>query len=128
LPTSLVPGVDHPDFADHLFYYHWANATFMTNGMMALIAQFMGAKDLPPFVADRVAKGWAIVSEDQATGTFNATATTFWFGFRDDVAVRVRAEGEGSVIDVRSTSRVGLSDLGANAARIRAFEAAFEAP
>jgi glutathione S-transferase len=60
---GLVPGVDHPDFADHLFYYHWANATFMTNGMMALVAQFMGASELPPFVADRVAKGWAIVEK-----------------------------------------------------------------
>ncbi len=58
---GLVPGADTEDFADHLFYYHWANATFMTNGMMALVAQFMGAKELPPFVADRVAKGWAIV-------------------------------------------------------------------
>ncbi|MCU0949086.1 MAG: glutathione binding-like protein, partial [Porphyrobacter sp.] len=45
------------------FYYHWANATFMTNGMMALVAQFMGAKELPPFVADRVQKGWAIVEK-----------------------------------------------------------------
>ncbi|MFO6448510.1 glutathione S-transferase family protein [Erythrobacter sp. NE805] len=61
--TPLVPGPDHPDFADHLFYYHWANATFMTNGMMALVAQFMGASELPFFVADRVAKGWAIVEK-----------------------------------------------------------------
>jgi len=61
--TALVPGVDHTDFADHLFYYHWANATFMTNGMMALVAQFMGATELPAFVADRVAKGWKIVEQ-----------------------------------------------------------------
>jgi glutathione S-transferase len=59
----LVPDANHPDFADHLFYYHWANATFMTNGMMALVAQFMGASDLPFFVADRVQKGWAIVEK-----------------------------------------------------------------
>lgn len=58
---GLVPEKNHPDFADHLFFYHWANATFMTNGMMALVANFMGAKELPPFVADRVQKGWAIV-------------------------------------------------------------------
>ncbi len=66
-------------------------------------------------------RGWTIVSQDRANGTLNATATTFWFGFQDDVAVRVRAEGAGSVIDVRSTSRVGLSDMGANAARIEAY-------
>ncbi|MBB5746975.1 DUF1499 domain-containing protein [Brevundimonas variabilis] len=66
-------------------------------------------------------QGWTIVSQDPAAGTLSATATTFWFGFKDDVAVRVRADGSGSVIDVRSTSRVGLSDLGANAARIEAY-------
>ena len=60
---GLVPAKDHPDFADHLFYYHWANATFMTNGMMALVAQFMGATEMPPFVADRFQKGWAIVEK-----------------------------------------------------------------
>ena len=60
---GLVPARDHPDFADHLFYYHWANATFMTNGMMALVAQFMGAAEMPAFVADRFQKGWAIVEK-----------------------------------------------------------------
>ena len=72
-------------------------------------------------LAEARAQGWTIVSQDATAGTLNATATTFWFGFKDDVAVRVRAEGAGSVIDVRSTSRVGLSDLGANAARIEAY-------
>ncbi|PZO06409.1 MAG: DUF1499 domain-containing protein, partial [Alphaproteobacteria bacterium] len=72
-------------------------------------------------LAEAEAQGWTIVSQDPATGTLSATATTFWFGFKDDVAVRVRAEGAGSVVDVRSTSRVGLSDLGANAARIEAY-------
>ena len=60
--TPLVPRADDPDFADHLFFYHWANATFMTNGMMALIASRMVAGgEVPPFVADRMAKSWAIV-------------------------------------------------------------------
>jgi glutathione S-transferase len=60
---GLIPANDHPDFADHLFYYHWANATFMTNGMMGLVAQFMGAAEHPPFVADRIARGWTIVED-----------------------------------------------------------------
>ena len=48
-----------------------------------------------------------------------ATDTTFWFGFKDDVVVRVRpADDGGSRVDVRSVSRVGLSDLGTNARRI----------
>ena len=61
--TKLVPGPDHPDYAQHLFYCHWANATFMTNGMMALVAQFMGAKELPAFVADRLSKSWKIIEQ-----------------------------------------------------------------
>ena len=74
------------------------------------------------------AQGWAIADTLAPTaeqeGRIEATATTFWFGFVDDIIVRVRATPEGSVIDIRSTSRVGFSDLGANAKRIRAFSAA----
>ncbi|MCY4344125.1 MAG: DUF1499 domain-containing protein, partial [Gammaproteobacteria bacterium] len=47
-----------------------------------------------------------------------ATATTFWFGFKDDVAIRVQPHAEGALVDVRSVSRVGIGDLGANADRI----------
>lgn len=65
--------------------------------------------------------GWDVVSENGGTGLIEATATTFWFGFRDDVAIRVRREGSETVVDLRSASRVGLHDLGANAERIRAF-------
>lgn len=77
-------------------------------------------------LAEARSQGWEIVTEDAASRTLDATATTFWFGFKDDVAVRVRSEGTGSVIDVRSTSRVGLSDLGANAARIESYLAGLE--
>ncbi|AUX70350.1 glutathione S-transferase [Porphyrobacter sp. HT-58-2] len=84
--TALVPGADHPDFADHLFYYHWANATFMTNGMMALVAQFMGAAEMPPFVADRVQKGWAIVEkrlgEAEYFGGTQLTTADIMMGFQ----------------------------------------------
>ena len=62
--------------------------------------------------------GLEIVVVDEAAGIVEATDTTFWFGFKDDVVVRVRPSAEGSIVDVRSVSRVGLSDLGANAARI----------
>ncbi len=57
-----------------------------------------------------------------------ATDTTLWFGFKDDVAIRIRPDGSGSRIDVRSVSRVGRSDLGANARRIRAFLELIEHP
>ncbi len=65
--------------------------------------------------------GWTIAEADKAGGRIEATATTFWFGFRDDVVVRVAPEGTGSRIDVRSDSRVGASDLGTNARRIRTY-------
>jgi uncharacterized protein (DUF1499 family) len=65
--------------------------------------------------------GWEVVSSDAAAGRVEATATTSWFGFKDDVVVRVRPEAAGSRVDVRSMSRVGGSDLGANAKRVREF-------
>jgi uncharacterized protein (DUF1499 family) len=66
--------------------------------------------------------GWAIVAADSASGRIEATATTAWFGFKDDVVVRVAPDAKGSRIDVRSESRLGGSDVGTNAARIRAYE------
>jgi len=66
--------------------------------------------------------GWALKSENVESGIIEATDTTFWYGFKDDVIIRIRpSEGGGSVLDVRSISRVGGSDIGANAARIRKF-------
>ncbi|MFN2564190.1 MAG: DUF1499 domain-containing protein [Gemmatimonadaceae bacterium] len=67
------------------------------------------------------AMDWRIVSADSAAGRLEATATTRWFGFKDDVVVRVRPDQAGSRVDVRSVSRVGRSDVGTNAARVRAF-------
>ena len=62
--------------------------------------------------------GMELVSADESNGLLEATDTTFWFGFKDDVVIRIRSEGSGSVVDVRSISRVGQSDLGKNAERI----------
>jgi uncharacterized protein (DUF1499 family) len=67
------------------------------------------------------ALGWEIVAADERAGRIEAVATTRWFGFKDDIAVRVAAAGSGSRVDVRSRSRVGRSDLGANARRIQDF-------
>jgi uncharacterized protein (DUF1499 family) len=66
-------------------------------------------------------QGWEIVDAAPADGRIEATDTTFWFGFKDDVVVRVKPDGAGSRIDVRSLSRVGRSDVGKNASRIRAY-------
>ena len=56
------------------------------------------------------------------SGRIDATDTTFWYGFKDDITIRLRdSEGGGTIVDVRSLSRVGGSDLGKNAARIGEF-------
>jgi uncharacterized protein (DUF1499 family) len=65
--------------------------------------------------------GWRIVASDPAEGRIEAVDRTPWFGFLDDVVVRVRPEGDGSRIDVRSKSRIGVSDLGTNAERVRLY-------
>ena len=65
--------------------------------------------------------GWEIVASDAPSGRIEATDTTSWFGFKDDIVVRVRPEGTGSRVDVRSASRVGTGDIGANAKRVRQF-------
>lgn len=65
---------------------------------------------------------WTITKVDAGAGTLEAVATSRLFHFQDDVVVRVRPESDGaSRVDVRSKSRVGKGDLGANAARIRLF-------
>ncbi|MCC5868768.1 MAG: DUF1499 domain-containing protein [Gammaproteobacteria bacterium] len=65
--------------------------------------------------------GWDLVAEVPAQGRIEATDTTRYFGFKDDVVIRVRADNGGSIIDIRSKSRVGRSDVGTNARRIRSF-------
>lgn len=73
-------------------------------------------------VAVAKSMGWEIAATDEATGQIEATDTTAWFGFKDDVVIRVHQVDPGHTrIDVRSVSRVGRSDLGANAARIRKY-------
>ena len=65
--------------------------------------------------------GWEIVTADKSSGRIEATHTTRWFGFVDDVAVRLTPWGSGTRVDVRSVSRSGIGDAGRNADRIRAF-------
>ena len=70
---------------------------------------------------------WHVVAADENAGRIEAVATTPWYGFRDDVVVRLR-EADGEVtVDVRSASRIGRSDLGVNADRIREYLGTLEA-
>jgi uncharacterized protein (DUF1499 family) len=83
------------------------------------------ALDRPPDEAMAAVKsaidglGWKIVGIDPRSGVIEATETSRIFHFVDDVAVRIRAHDGSSIVDVRSKSRVGKGDVGANAARIR---------
>jgi uncharacterized protein (DUF1499 family) len=67
------------------------------------------------------AKRWEIVEANAAEGRIEATDRTFWFGFYDDVVIRITPSGTGSIVDVRSKSRVGRGDMGTNARRIRGY-------
>jgi uncharacterized protein (DUF1499 family) len=69
---------------------------------------------------------WTLLVQDGATGRIEATQKSVWFGFSDDIAIRVAANGSGSRIDIRSSSRQGRSDFGVNAGRIRAYFAALK--
>jgi uncharacterized protein (DUF1499 family) len=74
-------------------------------------------------LADQAARamGWEIVSVSPPDLRIEATDTTRLFGFKDDVVVRIMPATHGSRVDVRSVSRIGQSDIGANAKRIRAY-------
>jgi uncharacterized protein (DUF1499 family) len=92
--------------------------------------------DLPPAqafdkaLATATAKGWTIVKSDPAAGVIEAYDRSRWFGFTDDIAIRVSAAGPAasshSRVDVRSHSRQGRGDFGVNAARVRGFLAALK--
>lgn len=65
--------------------------------------------------------GWEIVHADVNQGRIEATDTTFWFRFKDDIVIEITVDGRESVLNARSLSRVGRSDVGKNAARLREF-------
>lgn len=80
--------------------------------------------DLFEIVLDAArAQGWRVMSADPAKGRIEAEVTSFFYGFTDDIVVRIRplSDGSGSAVDVRSSSRVGVGDMGANARRVRLF-------
>lgn len=101
-------------------------------------AQVEAYPDLGPMVLERAApevfslvneaverRGWTIASSETpgetGIGRIEATDQSLVMGFTDDVIVQVKGDDTHAVIDVRSVSRYGLHDLGANAARIRAL-------
>lgn len=79
----------------------------------AFTTAFQAARDM----------GWDIAEADPTDLRIEATATTRWFGFKDDIVIRLRSASGITRLDIRSVSRVGRGDAGANAARIRAYVA-----
>jgi len=131
-----------PRFADILPFREKAKArnTIVYGGAKIAALQKKGYPDIGPLVANIPARrafdtalvvaadlGWQIVASIPGEGRIEATDTTFWFGFKDDIVIRIIALGDRSRIDIRSLSRVGRSDIGTNAARIRRFLAAMNA-
>lgn len=66
-------------------------------------------------------RGWKIVSADLRDGRIEASTSSFWFGFVDDVVIRLTERELGVKVDMRSVSRAGVSDIGANSRRIKDF-------
>lgn len=65
--------------------------------------------------------GWELVAQVPGEGRIEATDTTFWYRFKDDVVIRIQPGPNGTTVDARSLSRVGRGDAGTNARRLRAF-------
>jgi uncharacterized protein (DUF1499 family) len=93
--------------------------------------------EVPPKIAYDIAlnlvtrRRWHVVDmlapvPGRRAGVIEAVARTPVMGFRDDVVIRVSAQGAGSRVDMRSASRYGMHDFGANASRVRATLSAIE--
>jgi uncharacterized protein (DUF1499 family) len=71
--------------------------------------------------------GWRIIAADGETDRIEASDRSRWFGFTDDIVIRITATNSGSRVDLRSSSRMGRSDFGVNAARVTRYLAALRA-
>jgi uncharacterized protein (DUF1499 family) len=126
--------VNPPDFVDVLPRRRWALNPPEYDGPMAAAQQREAYGDIVPLrlsaPRDRVheaarqvmvEEGWEIVGDSRRDGRLEAIAITPWLRFRDDVVVRLTDEAGGTRVDMRSKSRLGASDLGTNARRVRRF-------
>lgn len=124
-PPAFVALAGHRDGAENPDEYPGLEVAMEQTKAYPTIKPFVTAMPPPAlFVEARTtaeAMGWEIVSASEADGRIEATDTSAFFGFKDDIVIRIREEGEGSRLDMRSKSRIGQSDIGANAARIEKF-------
>ena len=119
-----VPGADDKDMKGLTPLQRWALVHQKAYGD---IRSVRSNEPVPMVIAKAEhlakARGWDVAVSLPEEGRFEATETSAFFQFKDDVVLRVRPSetGEGSIVDMRSVSRVGVSDLGMNAKRVRAF-------
>ncbi len=119
-----VPGADDPDMVGMNPQQRWQIVHRKAYGDIRSVRI---DEPVPSVIAkaERLAeaRGWDVASALSEEGRFEATETRTLFRFKDDIVLRVRPTetGEGSIVDMRSVSRVGVSDLGANAKRVRSF-------
>ena len=119
-----IPGADDKDMRGLTPQQRWAVVHQKAYGD---IRSVRSNEPVPMVIAkaERLAKarGWDVAVSLPEEGRFEATETSAFFQFKDDVVLRVRPSetGEGSIVDMRSVSRVGVSDLGMNAKRVRSF-------
>jgi len=114
-PPPFSRAVQYPDAFKPVVAEHYAHLAPLRTPLEAAEA-FRRAVVVARGVSD-----WELTRVDAANTSFEAVATTRLFRFKDDVAVRVSAEGSGARVDMRSRSRFGKGDLGANAVRIRRY-------
>ena len=124
--SSLSPAPDDADFADHLFWFHWSNGTFMATAMMQLVLAMGGGGPNPAsvFVEDRSRRGWAMVEERLGQSAF--------FGGRnlttaDIMMVYILTTGRGfrgATLDDKPNTRAYLKRIGERPAYRRAMEKA----
>jgi uncharacterized protein (DUF1499 family) len=119
-----IPGADDPEMRGMNPLQRWAAIHAEAYGDIRSVRIAMPVADAVA-KAERLAKvrGWDIAVADPIEGRLEATDTSRFFRFKDDVVIRVRPtqDNSGSIVDMRSISRVGVSDLGVNAKRVRSF-------
>ena len=123
-PPAFVAVVPLREGARNPVAYASATAALQRAGYPDIVPQVLAMPSAQAFErAERTARalGWEIVAVAPAELRLEATDTTLLFGFKDDVVIRITPRGNASVVDVRSLSRVGGSDFGTNANRVRGF-------
>ena len=121
---AVVPDMGRPDLAALEPRDRWKAIHHEAYGDIATIRVPWNVEETTTRARDLAeSKGWEIATFDPANGIVEAVDTSRFFRFRDNVVVRVQAapDGRGALVDMRSVSRVGVSDIGVNARRVREF-------